>query len=81
MEKHEDHQQIMAAKLRKERVTRIEGNFGTEKQHYSLNNIKAKIEKNEILWIFFGVHTANTVKIAKRMAQEKLSQPVAFLEI
>ena len=50
--KHEDHRQIMASELRKERATRMEGSFGTEKQHYSLDKIKARIEKNEILWIF-----------------------------
>jgi|TARA_B100000315_G_C14530907_1_gene566110 hypothetical protein len=75
--KHEDHRQIMAMELRKERATRMEGSFGTEKQHYSLDKIKARTELNEILWIFFGVHTANAVRIAKRMAQEKPSRLVA----
>ena len=75
--KHEDHRQIIASELRKERATRMEGSFGTEKQHYSLDKIKARTEKNEILWIFMGVHTANAVRIAKRMAQEKSSQSVA----
>jgi hypothetical protein len=75
--KHEDHRQIIAAELRKERATRMEGSFGTEKQHYSLDKIKARTEKNEILWIFFGVHTANAVRIAKRLAQEKSSQIAA----
>jgi len=75
--KHENHRQIIAAELRKERATRMEGSFGTEKQHYSLDKIKARIEKNEILWIFFGVHTANAVRIAKRLAQEKSSQAAA----
>ena len=37
--------------------------LGKEKQHYSLDKIKAKTELNEILWIFFGVHTANAVRI------------------
>ena len=55
----------------------MEGSFGIEKQHYSLDSIKARIEKNEILWIFFGVHTANVVRIAKRLAQEKQSQSAA----
>jgi hypothetical protein len=55
----------------------MEGSFGTEKQHYSLNKIKARTQMNEILWIFFGVHTANAVRIAKRLAQEKSSQRVA----
>lgn len=75
--KHEDHRQIIAAELRKERATRMEGSFGTEKQHYSLDKIKALIKQNEILWIFFGVHTANAVRIAKRLAQEDLSQAIA----
>lgn len=75
--KHEDHRQIIAAELRKERATRMEGSFGTEKQHYSLDSIKARIKKNEILWICFGVHTANAVRIAKRLAQEKQSHAVA----
>jgi len=75
--KHEDQRQIIARELRKERATRMEGSFGTEKQHYSLNKIKARTQMNEILWIFFGVHTANAVRIAKRLAQEKSSQRVA----
>ena len=70
--KYEDQRQVLAAELRKERATRMEGSFGTEKQHYSLDRIKARTEKNEILWIFFGVHTSNAVRIAKRLAQEKL---------
>jgi hypothetical protein len=75
--KHEDHRQIIAAELRKERATRMEGSFGTEKQHYSLDKIKARSKQNEILWIFFGVHTANAVRIAKRLAQEELSEAAA----
>jgi hypothetical protein len=75
--KHEDHRQIIAQELRKERATRMEGSFGTEKQHYSLGKIKARTELNEILWIFFGVHTANAVRIAKRLAQEEPSKLAA----
>jgi hypothetical protein len=75
--KHEDQRQIMASELRKERATRMEGSFGTEKQHYSLDKIKARTKLNEILWIFFGVHTANAVRIAKRLAQEDPSSLAA----
>lgn len=75
--KHEDQRQIIASELRKERATRMEGSFGTEKQHYSLDKIKARTELNEILWIFFGVHTANAVRIAKRLALEKSNQAAA----
>ena len=69
--KHEEHRQIIARELRKERTIRMEGSFGTEKEHYGLTKIKARTEENEILWIFFGVHTANAVSIAKRLAISK----------
>jgi hypothetical protein len=69
--KHEEHRQIIARELRKERTIRMEGSFGTEKEHYGLTKIKARTEQNEILWIFFGVHTANAVSIAKRLAISK----------
>jgi len=39
--------------------------------------VKAGTELNEILWIFFGIHTANAVRIAKRLAQEKQSELAA----
>ena len=61
-----EHKQLRSI-LAKERATRMEGSFGTEKQHYSLNKIKARTEKTEILWICFGIHTANAVRIAKRI--------------
>ena len=67
----------IASELSKERATRMEGSFGTEKQHYSLDRIKARIKNTEILWIFFGVHTANAVRIAKRLALQKSSQVAA----
>jgi hypothetical protein len=67
--KHEEHRKIIASELRKERATRMEGSFGTEKEYYGLQKIKAKTKENEMLWIFFGVHTANAVRIAKRLAQ------------
>ena len=55
----------------------MEGSFGTEKEYYGLQRIKARTEKNEILWIFFGVHTCNAVKIAHRLAQENVHQKTA----
>ena len=42
--KHEDHRQIMAMELRKERATRMEGSFGTEKQHSAWT--RSKPEQN-----------------------------------
>lgn len=70
--KHEEHRQIISRELRKERTIRMEGSFGTEKEHYGLQKIKARTEQNEILWIFFGVHTANAVRIAKRLAVSRV---------
>jgi hypothetical protein len=72
--KHEEHRQIISRELRKERTIRMEGSFGTEKEHYGLQKIKARTDKNEILWIFFGVHTANAVRIAKRLAISRVVQ-------
>jgi hypothetical protein len=55
----------------------MEGSFGTEKEYFGLKKIKARTQKNEELWIFFGVHTANAVRIAKRMAQaHRKNQPL-----
>lgn len=67
--KYEEQRKILAYELRKERATRMEGSFGTEKEHYGLQKIKARTETNEILWIFFGVHIANAVRIAKRLSK------------
>ncbi len=52
--------------LNKERSTRLEGSFGNEKEHYLLHKIKARSPDNEQVWLYFGVHTANAVLIAKR---------------
>ena len=49
-----------------ERATKMEGAFGTQKNHYNLGRIKARTEKNEILWVFFGIHMANAVEISNR---------------
>jgi hypothetical protein len=65
--KYEDQRLIMTHELNRERATRMEGSFGTEKEHYSLNKIRARIEATEILWIFFGVHTSNAVKIIEKI--------------
>jgi transposase, IS5 family len=54
------------ALLNKERSTRLEGSFGTEKEHYLLRKIKAKTPATQILWMMFGVLTANAVSMAKR---------------
>ena len=52
---------MLRSELSKERSTQLEGSFGTQKQHYSLSRIKARNRKTKILWIFFGIHTANAI--------------------
>ncbi len=75
--KHEQHRKAISRELNKERASRMEGSFGTEKEHYGLQRIKAKNKANEILWIFFGVHTANAVRIAKKIQTNQIDQQVA----
>ena len=53
--KNETQRSQMQSILSKQRATRMEGSFGTEKNHYGLNRVKARTEKTEILWIFFGL--------------------------
>ena len=71
--KDEHLRKVLRSELSKERATRLEGSFGTQKQHYSLSRIKARNMKTEILWIFFGIHTTNAVlmidKVTSRTAK------------
>ena len=69
--KDEEQEKILRSELGKERSTVLEGSFGNEKNHYGLRKIKARTEPTEIIWILFGVMTANAVKIAKRRAKKK----------
>ena len=40
-----------------------------QKGHYNLERLKARTEQTEILYIFFGIHTANVVQLADRIEQ------------
>ena len=68
-QKHEYLEQAKAMRslLNKERSTVLEGSFGNEKNHYLLQKVKARNKNTEICWIFFGIMTANSSIIAKRM--------------
>ena len=55
----------------------MEGSFGTEEEYYGLQKIKARTRKNEELWIFFRGHTANAVRIARKMSQEQKEETAA----
>lgn len=65
--KHYKQQKQLKATITKERASRLEGSFGKEKEYYHLKKIKAKTKPNEILWVFFGIHTANALEIGRRM--------------
>ncbi len=72
--KHRKQQVQLAKMITKERATRLEGSFGKEKEHYHLKKIKAKTKKTEILWIFFGIHTANALEIGRRKQHQTLER-------
>lgn len=74
----EDEDQVgqMRSLLGKRRATVLEGSFGNEKRHYTLNKIKARLEKTERLWVYFSVMTANASKIASRK-EERVYRRVA----
>ena len=68
--KHHEHYQLLAKMITKERATRLEGSFGTDKEHFLLKKIKARNKKTEMLWIFFGIHTSNALKIGERTQKQ-----------
>lgn len=70
--KDEKLRQILRSELSRERATRLEGSFGTHKQHYSLAKVKARNKNTEILWIFFGIHTANAVLMIEKVKKRKI---------
>ncbi|WP_367890395.1 transposase [Polaribacter cellanae] len=72
---HKEKKQLRAI-IAKERATRLEGSFGKDKEYYHLRKIKAKTKKNEILWIFFGIHTGNALEIGRRKIAKTAQQVV-----
>lgn len=69
--KDEKLRKILRSELSRERATRLEGSFGTQKQHYSLKEVKARNRETEILWIFFGIHTANAVCMIEKREKKQ----------
>ena len=65
--KHKKQYDQLAAAITKVRATQLEGSFGTDKEHFLLKRIQARTKETEILWIFFGIHTSNAIKIGQRM--------------
>ena len=73
--------------LNKQRSTSLEGSFGTEKEHratFAIYLIKSRLKTLKLkkfgrfaAVMFFGVHTANAVKIVKRRKKLKKDTPQA----
>ncbi len=64
--KNEKEKKQLRQLIAKERATRLEGSFGTVKNHYLLDKVKARNQKTELTWIFFGFLTANAQLIKKK---------------
>ena len=60
---------LVRKELARVRATAMEGSFGTQKEHYDLRRVKARTRRTEILYIFFGIHTANVVQLADWIEQ------------
>lgn len=73
-EQHKQQAALMKQLLDKERSTRLEGSFGNEKNHYLLEKVNARTKETETVWIFFGIHTANAVNIARRLEAKERQQ-------
>jgi len=65
--KDEQERKKARIELARKRATRMEGSFGVEKRHYGLTRIMARTNLTEKLWIFFGIHTANAVRMIPKM--------------
>ena len=70
--KEKREKEFLRQELARVRATAMEGSFGTQKEHYSLRRVKARKKETEILYIFFGIHTANAVLLAERLMEQQL---------
>jgi hypothetical protein len=69
-----EQKKTMRSVLSTVRATVLEGSFGNEKNHYLLNKVRARTQRTEIVWIFFGMLTANASIISKRILQQQNRQ-------
>lgn len=74
---NEPHRSQMQKILAKDRSTRMEGSFGTEKNHYGLKRVLARTLNTETLWIFFGIHTANLCRIIHKIPKNIILKQAA----
>ena len=72
--KEMNEKDFVRQELARVRATAMEGSFGTQKEHYSLRRIKARRRETEVLYIFFGIHTANAVLLAERLMERQQTE-------
>jgi hypothetical protein len=66
--KHSKHKTQLSKMITKERASRLEGSFGTDKEFFLLNKIRARTQQTETFGIFLGIHTSKALKIGNRMS-------------
>lgn len=67
----EREKKVIRRELNIVRSTILEGSFGTEKEYYGLRKIRARTKNSEVLWILFGIHTANFSRLARKLMKQK----------
>ena len=72
--KEMNEKDFVRQELARVRATAMEGSFGTQKEHYDMRRIKARKKETEILYIFFGIHTANAVLLAERLMEQQQAE-------
>ena len=72
--KEMNEKDFVRRELARVRATAMEGSFGTQKEHYDMRRIKARRKETEILYIFFGIHTANAVLLAERLMERQSAE-------
>ena len=58
---------LVRKELARVRATAMEGTSGTQKEQCDWRRVKARTKLTEILYIFFGTHTANVLQLADRI--------------
>ena len=76
---NDETKRAVKQELARVRATAMEGSFGTQKEHYGLKKIIARLKSTEMLLIFFGIHTANAVLLSQRleMVEEGVEEAAA----
>lgn len=75
--KYEDQVYELRKHVGRQRATVLEGSFGNEKNHYNVKKVKARLEETEIIWVVFGIMTANAVRVSKRVDSQQIMQRAA----